>query len=118
MKIARVAILSLLMACSSPIKLLTGGGPNVAANVQAGAENNQSIGVTTNHEQTITSPKARNIEQSTGATSVRSEKVDTVVVEAAPDWVWVLMTGLFGGWFLGWITESPREMWRRARGAK
>ena len=30
----------------SPLNLLTGGGPNVAANVQAGETNTQTIGTT------------------------------------------------------------------------
>ena len=101
-----------LSACSGPLKLLTGGGPNVAANVQAGAENNQTIGSSTSNDQKIIRPQARTIEQSAGQTGVRSEKVETVVVEAASDWFWILMTGIMLGWFMGWVTETPREMIR------
>lgn len=119
--LAALAVCLSLTACSGPLKLLTGGGPNVAANVQAGAENNQTIGSSTTNDQKIIRPKARTIEQSAGQTGVRSEKVETVVVEAASDWFWILMTGMLGGWVLGWITETPREMigraWKRKDGA-
>jgi hypothetical protein len=33
----------MLAGCGGPLSLLTGGGPNVAANVQAGAENRQAL---------------------------------------------------------------------------
>lgn len=46
------ALLALTLAgCSgSPLSLLTGGGPNIAANVQAGKTNTQTLGTTQNTE--------------------------------------------------------------------
>ena len=98
-----VAPALLLSACTGPASLLTGGGPNVAANVQAGAENRQAITVGASEEvkQTITKPQARTIEQSTGATQVRTERVETVVVHnEVPPWIWLLMA-------LAWVLDSP-----------
>ena len=110
----------LLTACDGPLSLLTGGGPNVAANVQAGAENNQTLGQSSNNDLRITRPKARSIEASTGETGVRAEEVQTVVVEAAPNWIWVLIAGVFIGIFIGWTIDTPREMimGRRNRGTQ
>lgn len=106
-----------LVACNGPLKLLTGGGPNVAANVQAGAENNQTIGKSQSTEFSVLRPRARNIEQSTGDTGVRTEEVQTVVVEAAPDWVWVLIAGVLCGVMLGallgWLIETPQRLRRK-----
>jgi len=101
----------LLTACgASPLNLLTGGGPNVAANVQAGAENNQALGVSNRDEKTVTRSTARTIDQSSSGTGIRSEKVETVVVEAAADWVWVLIAGVLIGIFIGWTIDTPRDM--------
>ena len=99
-----------LTACSNPLNMLTGGGPNVAANVQAGAENNQTVGVSNKNDVRIVRPEARSIEASTGETGVRAEKVHTVVVEAAPNWVWVLICGIFIGMGIGWTIETPHRM--------
>lgn len=111
MRITLVIIICLfLTACSGPLKLLTGGGPSVAANVQAGAENNQTVGVSNNNDLRLVRPKARSIEASTGETGVRAEEVQTVVVEAASNWIWVLISGIFVGIFIGWTIDTPRDM--------
>lgn len=69
-------LLLVLSACSSGValKLLTGGGPNVAANVQAGANNVQSVGVSEVTTQELIRPKARRISQSAdkGKTAIES----------------------------------------------
>ena len=88
----------LLIGCGGPLSLLTGGGPNVAANVQAGAENEQSVTLGQDQEirQTITRPQARTIEQSSGKTSARAEKIDTLTINEASEgipapWDWTLL---------------------------
>lgn len=99
----RVIILAMLVSgCGvSPLNLLTGGGPNVAANVQAGQENRQA-GVSLETTQTITRPQARDIEQiQRQETRVRTEKVETLVIqEQVPAWIWALV-------LIGWILDSP-----------
>lgn len=97
-----------LAGCSAPpLSLLTGGGPNVAANVQAGAENNQTLGVNYKIEQTLTRPQARTIEQSSGETRVRTESVQQVVVNEV-DWRYVAVIALLAGFLI----PSPKEIAR------
>jgi len=113
---SRLALLALvfsgilLMAgCSgSPLSLLTGGGPNVAANVQAGKTNSQTVGTTNVTEQKLVKPKARNIRQTADTNQVRSESVETVVVNEVPVWVVLLL-------ILGWLLPSPNEIGRWIR---
>lgn len=96
-----VLILFSLTGCGGPLSLLTGGGPNVAANVQAGKTNSQTVGQTNVTEQKLVRPQARSIEQSTGETRVRTERVETVIVnETVPPWIWLLMA-------LAWVLDSP-----------
>ncbi|TNE46862.1 MAG: hypothetical protein EP341_09580 [Sphingomonadales bacterium] len=90
---AFLALCALLLAsCTGggALRLLTGGGPNVAANVQAGKTNVQSVGETSVSDQRIIRPQARTIEQSSGDTRVKAETVQTVVVqERVPPWIWI-----------------------------
>lgn len=108
----------LLSACGGPLSFLSGGGPNVAANVQAGAENEQdfTLGVSNEVEQTLVRPQARTIEQSAGETKVRSEKVDTVVVQGdIPAWmIWALVVAVFLDSPLRW----PGQIWGAIRGVR
>lgn len=98
---ALLALTMALAACGGPLSLLTGGGPNVAANVQAGKTNSQTIGQTNVTEQKLVRPQARSIEQSTGETRVRTERVETIIVdEKVPAWIWLLMA-------LAWVLDSP-----------
>ena len=86
-----VLVAALSLAACSPLDLL--GGPNVAANVQAGAENNQGINT--------------NIEAPRAETKGNVGKIDQSVInnnEANP-----LLIGLL---ILGWLLPSPGEMGR------
>ena len=85
--LALVALLAALSGCGGPLSFLTGGGPNVAANVQAGKTNSQTVGTTRISEQKVVRPQARSIEQSAGQTGVRSERVETVIVNEYPVWL-------------------------------
>lgn len=101
-----------LAGCSaSPLSLLTGGGPNVAANVQAGAENNQTVGTTKTVDQTIKDTTANNIEQSSGVTKVRTERVERIVVNEV-DWRYVAIIALLAGFLI----PSPSEIVQTIRG--
>lgn len=92
----------------SPLSLLTGGGPNVAANVQAGKTNSQTIGTTNNVEQTLVRPQANTIRQSNDTNKVQADNVATVVVNEVPVWVILLLV-------LGWLFPSPNEIARYIR---
>jgi len=101
----------LTTSCSgSPLSLLTGGGPNVAANVQAGKTNTQTIGSTSVTEQKLVRPKARTIRQSNDKTRVQTESAETVIVNDLPVWVWMVALVLF---VVGWVTDTPATMVRQ-----
>jgi len=109
--VTAVLLLTLTLgACSSlsPLSLLTGGGTNVAANVQAGKTNTQNVGTTNNVEQTLVRPQANTIRQSNDTSKVQADSVQTVVVNEVPAWVILLLV-------LGWLFPSPNEIARVVR---
>ena len=78
-----------------------GGGPNVAANVQAGKTNSQTVGVTENSPSSITvRPKAQ-------VETINQTKDTTNNYEGSP-LLWILL-------ILGWIAPSPNEIARGIR---
>ena len=102
-------VLMLTVSCSSgALGILTGGGPNVAANTQVGKTNTQTIGTTNNVEQKLENPVANTIKQSNDSNSVQADRVETVVVNEVPIWVVLLL-------LLGWLLPSPNEMGRWLR---
>lgn len=109
--------LLVLVSCGSPVGKLAGlaaGGPNVAANVQAGRTNAQTMGAAEFSDQRVTRSQARSIEQSAGRTGVRSESVETLIVREDPP-AWLLLLAL-----VGWLAPTPRQIglaaWSGARG--
>ncbi len=107
----RVALLTcvlLVSACgTSPLSLLTGGGPKVAANGQAGKTNAQTIGQTTLTEQIVKAKTVETVEQSSGTTTVRTEQVERITVNQTDKWVLALLLLL-----AGFVIPSPREIAR------
>jgi hypothetical protein len=107
-----ILVLTVLMATSScganPLSLLTGSGPNVAANTQVGRTNTQTIGTSRLTEQTLVSPQADTIKQVGGDTAVQADVVQKVVVNEVPVWVILLL-------ILGWLCPSPNEIGRYIR---
>lgn len=92
---------SLLVGCGKgPLSLLTGGGPNVAANIQAGKTNSQTIGTTKIVEQRTESGDIKSVEA-----KVSAESVDKVTVNEVQPWVILLL-------ILGWLLPSPNEIGR------
>ena len=93
-----IALTLFLGGCLNPLSLLGGGGgPNVAANVQAGAENNQT------GAQVGDIIKAETV--NTGVTPSGSIEALNVTNEDIPMWVVLLL-------ILGWVLPSPQEIWR------
>ena len=99
----RYALISVLLgglgACSPSgvVKMLTGGGPNVAANVQAGKANVQSVGGSAVTDQKIVRPQARKIEQISGDNEVKADQVrDIHIHNEAPMWVWLALIVFVG----------------------
>jgi len=79
---------------------MKGGGPNVAANIQAGKTNSQTIGTTKNVEQRTESGDIKSVEA-----KVSAERVDEVTVNEVQPWVILLL-------ILGWLLPSPNEIGR------
>ncbi len=69
---------------------LTGGGPSVAANVQAGKTNSQTVG-----SSSVVENKAEEI------------TTNTTTNQQLPEWVWVVFLVLF---VVGWTTDTPGTM--------
>jgi hypothetical protein len=91
-----------LSACGGPLSLLTGGGPNVASNIQAGKENTQQAVVS----QTKTEA-GRDVVQQTSP--VIAEQIKEVNIQQTPLWMLILL-------ILGWLLPSPNEIARGIRG--
>lgn len=93
--------------CSgSPLSLLTGGGPNVAANVQAGKTNSQTVGTTENYAPSVSiRPNSRvdTIDQSKTENTVGSSEKTIVNNNSL---VLILIA------ILGWLLPSPNEIGR------
>jgi hypothetical protein len=106
--LAALVLLLALSGCGGALSLLSGGGPNVAANVQAGRTNAQTIGQTVLTEQRLVNATAQKVVQSSGDSRITADSVQTVVVNEAPPWVILLA-------LLGWLLPSPGEMVRGLR---
>jgi hypothetical protein len=108
----RALILVVFLAgCSSlnPLGFLS-GGTNVAANTQAGKQNNQTIGTSTVQEFGTQTVQAERVNSSQGQTTrVNASDVQTVVVNEVPTWIILLLV-------VGWLFPSPGEMGRIIRG--
>lgn len=106
----------LMVGCSSPLDLLTGGGPNIAANVQAGKTNTQTLGQTKVTEQSIVRPQARDIKQTSDTNKVSADSVQTVVVNELPIWLVALFIVLFALWsLLLYKLPSPDQIWKKRK---
>lgn len=101
MKHFLVAFFIILASCS-PLGLLTGGGPNVAANVQAGKENVQQAVANQ-----IKKEAGRDIVEQQAP--VVAENIKEVNIQQTPLWIIILLV-------LGWLLPSPNEIARWIRG--
>lgn len=97
-----------LTGCSGSdvLKGLLGGGPNVAANVQAGKTNSQTIGQSgIDERKTIVRPRARvdKVDQSTNTTV------------NVPFWAVLVMICLAAGGAIGWVDNILRLFKRKKK---
>lgn len=104
MRVVALALVLLMLAgCGKgPLSLLTGGGPNVAANVQAGKENIQQVV----GNQTKTEAGRDVVQQNS---PVVAHEIKEVTIQQTPLWILVLLV-------LGWLLPSPNEISRFIRG--
>ena len=97
-------VLTSTVSCSSgALGILTGGGPNVAANTQVGKTNTQTIGTTNNVEQRLEVGVAERINQANDNNKVKADAVQTVVVNEVPVWVILLL-------LLGWLLPDRKSV--------
>ena len=95
-----------LSSCGKIPSFLSGGGPNVAANVQLGKTNTQTIGQTNNIAPTVSlRPNAR--------VDTVDQSVKTVTNNELPSWVWIVGLVLL---IIGWVTDTPATYIKRLRG--
>jgi len=96
--LAATLLITTLSSCGGPLSLLTGGGPNVAANVQAGKENYQGVTVKTD---TSVRPVLR---PEGPVETVVQDNSTTENTEIDPLLLLLLV--------LGWLAPSPNEISR------
>ncbi len=97
-----------LSGCSQIPSFLMGGGggPNVAANVQAGKTNSQTVGTTNNSDQeVVVDTLTGDLKQSNDTNKVNTDSVENININEIPPWVLILLV-------LGWLAPSPQEMGR------
>lgn len=90
-----------------PLSLLAGGGPNVAANVQAGRQNVQTLGRSEVFAPDVSRARAGQIAQAARDQVVTAERVEAVTIleaPAVPLWYWL---GTFAAVLVAW--ELPRS---------
>ena len=96
-----------LTACSgmAPLSLLTGGGPNVAANTQLGQENNQTLGVSNTTSTTVKDVEGP-VQVSNDKNEVKTDSGSVTVNKTEVDPLLILLL------ILGWVLPSPQELVR------
>ena len=106
--ILAIPLLLLISSCSQIPSFLMGGGggPNVAANVQAGQTNSQTVGTTSNSDQeVVVETLTGDLKQSNDTNKVNTDSVENININEIPPWVLILLV-------LGWLAPSPQEMGR------
>lgn len=107
-----------IAGCSNPaLSFLTGGGPNVAANTQLGQQNTQTIGKTEQNSNEVTVKESENVSVTQDKQDIKSEKIDTVVVNNTTDpKTFALLVALFVLWsYLLYMLPSPDQIWKKKR---
>lgn len=112
-----LALTSTAGCTGNPLSLLTGGGPNVAANTQLGQQNTQTIGKTDLTSNEVTVKDSDNVEVTQDKQEIKSEKIDTVVVNHTTDpKTFALLVALFVLWsYLLYMLPSPDQIWKKKR---
>lgn len=105
----KVALLILVLVnpvtgCKGPLSLLTGGGPNVAANTQVAKTATQTIGSTTvTGDQKIENSSGHMVQIQEQQTKLVAENVGKVTINETPIWLIFMLV-------LGWLLPTPQQI--------
>ena len=100
-----LALTSTVGCSGTPLSLLTGGGPNVAANTQLGQQNTQTVG-SSETVKTDIREVAGDVSLSNDKASGKTSSGNVVVNNTNIDPLILLLL------VLGWLLPSPQEMIR------
>ena len=111
LRLVLIGGVSLVAACGSlPMKLLTGGGPNVAANTQVAKVANQTLGssVATGDQKIEKIEGHHNkVEQvQSQDNKVKTESVEKVVINETSPWIIVML-------MIAWVLPTPQDIGNR-----
>ena len=96
-------VLTLIPSSCTKLPIPLGGGTNVAANTQVGAQNNQTLGTSTVMDQTFKDTKINKVTQ--GDNKVSTDSIENVTVNETP--MWLILLAL-----LGWFLPTPQSIGR------
>ena len=111
-------VLLCLTNCSklNPLDLLSKGGVNTAANIQAGATNSQTVGTTQIVDQTVKNASGSTITQTRDTTKVKAESVEKIVVNETNPMVFGTLILLFIIWsYFLYKLPSPDQIWKKTK---
>lgn len=111
-------VLLCLTNCSklNPLDLLSKGGVNTAANIQAGATNSQTVGTTQIVDQTVKNASGSTITQTRDSTKVKAESVEKIVVNETNPMVFGTLILLFIIWsYFLYKLPSPDQIWKKTK---
>ena len=95
---------NLVTGCKGPLSLLTGGGPNVAANVQMAKTATQTIGSTTvTGDQKIEGSSGHMVQIQEQQSKISAENVGKVTINETPIWMVLLL-------ITGWVLPTPNQI--------
>lgn len=103
----------IISACSGPLSLLTGGGPNIAANTPIGRENTQQV-VANQQDRRISTGKNSSVNITESRDTVRTGSAEKITVNQMP-W-WMFGTVIMGAVLFGSIVDDViRTAWSKFR---
>ena len=95
---------NLVTGCKGPLSLLTGGGPNVAANTQVAKTATQTIGSTTvTGDQKIENSSGHMVQIQEQQSKLTAENVGKVTINETPIWLIFMLV-------LGWLLPTPQQI--------
>jgi hypothetical protein len=99
-----IGSVNLVTGCKGPLSLLTGGGPNVAANTQVAKTATQTIGNSTaTGDQKIENSSGHMVQIQEQQTKLTAENVGKVTINETPIWLIFMLV-------LGWLLPTPQQI--------